>query len=386
MREHLDVIVIGAGQAGLAMGYHLRRQGSRFLLLDAADAPASAWRARWDSLRLFTPARHCALPGLPFPGDPDRYPTRDEVVDYLTGYARRFELPISLGSRVTAVRASDRGYRVEVGERVLTSDQVVVATGPFQTPRIPSFAAALAPEVAQLHSSAYRCPEQLLDGPVLVVGGGNTGLQIAEELAASREVHLAVGSRQLRLPQRPLGRDVFTYLTALGLMRVTAASPIGRRLRHRETLIGTSPRQVRRLGVRVHGRAVGATGRAVRFADGGAVEPRAVVWATGFGRDHRYLDVPGVLDEHGAVRHERGVTPARGLYVLGLPWLHTRGSALLGWVGQDAAHLAARIERCAREGDAPTREGAGRPRAASGCDIRVAPRSQGSAVPGGSAA
>jgi putative flavoprotein involved in K+ transport len=342
MSDHLDVIVVGAGQAGLAIGHFLAAQGRDFAILEAADAPAAAWRARWDSLRLFTPAGRDSLPGLPFPGDPKRYPTRDEVVDYLTGYAEHFALPVRCGTRVDAVERRGAAYVVAAGGEELTADQVVLATGPFQRPRVPGFAAGLGAGVPQVHSSDYRSPAQLPDGPVLVVGGGNTGLQIAEELVASREVHLAVGSRQLPLPQRLLGRDIFDLLTALGVFRVTAESRLGRRLSGRETLIGTTPRALAGRGVALRSRAVAADAGAVRFADGTSLAPAAVIWATGFDRDFSLLRVP-VLDERGAPVHRRGVTGAPGLYVLGMPWQHTRGSALLGWVGADAAYLAERI-------------------------------------------
>jgi putative flavoprotein involved in K+ transport len=344
MSDHFDVVVIGGGQAGLAIGHHLARQGRRFLILEAAGEPAAAWRSRWESLRLFTPARHCGLPGLPFPGDPDRYPTRDEVVDYLTRYARHFDLPVRFHSRVTAVRSAPAGYRVQTDSEVLSADQVVVATGPFQTPRTPVFARSLGSDVRQLHSSDYRSPDQAAVGPVLVVGGGNTGFQIAEELASTHETHLAVGSRQTPLPQRLFGRDIFSYLTAVGLLDITAESRLGRRLRDRETLIGSSPRRARRLGVQLRRRAVDAAGRTVTFADGSSLQPRTVVWATGFGRDYSFLDA-AALDADGSPLHRRGVTPLSGLYVLGMPWQHTRGSALLGWVADDAEHIAAHIAR-----------------------------------------
>jgi putative flavoprotein involved in K+ transport len=339
--EH-DVIVIGGGQAGLAIGHHLARRGRRFVILEAADGPAAAWRERWDSLRLFTSARHAGLPGLPFPGDPGHYPTRDEVVAYLTDYARRFELPVRYGSRVRALRRDGDGYLVELGDRTERAAHVVVATGPFQVPRVPAIAGGLDDEVVQMHSTAYRAPDAIPPGPVLVVGGGNTGYQIAEELAGSHEVHLSVGARQTPLPQRLLGRDLFTWLVALGLMRTRRDSRLGRRLRDRETLVGSSPRSARRQGVRLHGRTTGAEGRGVTFEDGARLEVAAVIWATGFGLDHSWIDVP-VFDAGGAVVHERGVTASPGLHLLGLQWQHTRGSALLGWVEDDAAFIAARI-------------------------------------------
>jgi putative flavoprotein involved in K+ transport len=341
--ERREVVVVGGGQAGLAIGYHLAQQGRDFTILEAADEPAAAWRERWDSLELFTPARYDALPGLPFPGDPDRYPTRDEVAAYLTDYARRFELPVELGSRVRSIRKVNGSYLVELDDRAYEADQVVVATGPFQVPFVPAIAERLDAEVVQLHSSAYRRPESIPVGPVLVVGGGNTGFQIAAELAGSHEVRLSIGSRQLPLPQRILGRDLFWYLEATGLIHKTRESRIGRRMEGRDTLIGSSPRTLRRrYGVELHGRAVDAAGSTVSFADGTQLDVRAVVWATGFRVDHSWIDLP-IFDGDGRVLHRRGVTESPGLYFLGLTWLHTRGSALLGWVKDDAEYIAQKI-------------------------------------------
>ncbi len=339
-----DVLVMGGGPAGRAAGHFLARAHLSFVILEAAGVPAAAWRDRWDSLRLFTPARFDALPGRPFPGDPDRYPTRDEVVEYLTEYAR--ELPIEYGARVTRVTASAGGYRVELADRVLEATQVVVATGAFQTPRAPAFAHALDGDLLHLHSSDYRNPAQIPDGPVLVIGGGNTGFQIAEELADTHEVHLSVGSRQTPLPQRVLGVDLFRVLTRSGAMRATVHSRIGRRVKDREVLIGSSPRSARRRGIQLHERTTAAERDTIRFADGTALRPRTIISATGFTRDYRWIDVP-VFDEAGAPVHTRGVTAAAGLYFLGLPWQHTRGSALLGWVKNDAEHLAGRIAEIA---------------------------------------
>jgi putative flavoprotein involved in K+ transport len=339
-----EVVVVGGGQAGLAIGYFLAQQGRDFKVLEADRVPAAAWRARWDSLKLFTPVRYSSLPGLPFPGDPDSHPTRDEVAAYLTDYARHFDLPVELGSRVRSIRRTDGSYLVELDDRTYEADQVVVAAGPFQVPFVPAIAERLGPSVVQLHSSAYRTPEDIPEGVVLVVGGGNTGFQIAEELSASREVHLSIGSRQTPLPQRLLGRDVFWYLEATGLIAKTTASRIGRRMQGRDTLIGSSPRALRRRhGVRLHGRAVDAAERTVQFSDGEKLDADAVIWATGFRVDHSWIDAP-VFDDDGRVVHRRGVTESPGLYFLGLSWLHTRGSALIGWVKDDAEHIARQID------------------------------------------
>jgi putative flavoprotein involved in K+ transport len=338
-----DVVVIGGGQAGLAVGYFLAKQGADFTILEAASEPAAAWRERWDSLKLFTSARFDSLPGMDFPGDPDRYPTRDEVADYLTGYARELDLPVELNSRARAVRRQGDGYLVELEDRAYEARQVVIATGPFQTPLVPPIAEGLGDDVVQMHSTGYRSPDSVPGGRVLVVGGGNTGFQIAEELSASHEVHLAIGSRQTPLPQRILGRDLFWYLDATGLLRKTTASRIGKLMRKREdTLIGSSPRRARRLGIRLHGRAVTAAGSTVTFADGDAVDVRGVIWATGFQVDHSWIDVP-VFDSDGRAVMERGVTTSPGLYFVGQLWQHTRGSALLGWVKDDAAYIADKV-------------------------------------------
>ncbi len=360
--DALDVLVIGGGQAGLAMGDHLKRGGRRFQIVDAGAAIGDAWRRRWDSLRLFTPAQYDNLPGLPFPMPPDTYPGRDDVAHYLETYASARELPVRLNTKVTSLTRSDGGYVARAGDDAFRARQVVVATGPFQVPFVPSIAPGLDPDVTQLHSAAYRNPGAVPSGRVLVVGAANSGCQIALELSATRSVALSVGQRIPTIPQRPLGRDVWWWATRLGLDRVTAASRLGRRLAGRDQVIGTGPRQLaRRHGVRIRPRATGATGRTVTFADGGAADYDAVVWATGFRADHAWIDVPGVHDAQGRIVHERGVTPSPGLYVLGLTWQHTRTSALLGWVAQDAAYVAERIASLHGQGAparAPAEEGA----------------------------
>jgi putative flavoprotein involved in K+ transport len=342
--DALDVVVVGGGQAGLAVGYFLAQQGCKFAILEAADEPGAAWRTRWDSLKLFTPVRYSGLPGLPFPGDPDSYPTRDEVASYLTEYAQHFALPVALGSRVRSVRPAEDGYLVEVEDRSYAADQVVVATGPFQVPFVPAIADGLDEGVVQIHSTRYRAPRDLPDGPVLIVGGGNTGFQIAEELSATREVHLSIGSRQTPLPQRIIGRDLFWYLEKTGAMRKSTDTRIGHRLEGRDTLIGSNPRTLReRHGVRLHPRATEASGRTIRFSDGTELDVGAAIWATGFRHDHSWIDAP-IFDDRRRVVHRRGVTDSPGLYFLGLTWQHTRGSALIGWVGDDAAYIADQVK------------------------------------------
>jgi putative flavoprotein involved in K+ transport len=340
----LEIVVVGGGQAGLAIGYFLARQGRTFAILEAAEEPAAAWRTRWNSLKLFTPARYSSLPGLPFPGDAGAYPRRDDVASYLSEYARHFTLPVVLGSRVRSVRRTEDRYRVQLEDRSYTADQVVIATGPFQAPVVPAIADTLGQDVFQIHSTRYRAPTDLPDGPVLVVGGGNTGFQIAEELSGSRQVHLSIGSRQTPLPQRIFGRDLFWYLEKIGAMRKSTDTRIGRRLQGRDSLIGSTPRTLsKRHGVRLHPRAVEASGSTVCFSDGRQLDVSAVIWATGFRNDHSWIDAP-IFDDRQRVAHRRGVTRSPGLYFLGLTWQYTRGSALIGWVGDDAAFIAEQIK------------------------------------------
>jgi putative flavoprotein involved in K+ transport len=353
--EHYDVVVVGGGQAGLALGYYLAQQGRRFLILEREHDVAPAWRDRWDSLTLFTSRAYDSLPGLDFPGDPGGYPTREEVLAYLQSYASHFDLPVRLGTAAKRLSLDGARFVIEIEEGCIAADQVVIATGPFQESRVPAIAERLAPEVVQMHSTAYRRPTDLPAGRTLVVGGGNTGYQIAHELAASRETHIAIGTRQAPLPQRLLGRDVFFFLTKTGLIYKSLDSRLGRRMSQKETLVGPLKKVARRLGVISHGRATEASDHTVTFADGTRLEVDGVVWATGFRYDHSWIDLP-ITDADGRIEHHRGVTEVPGLYTLGLQWQYTRGSALLGFVKDDAAYIAHQI--AARAGSAGPAHGA----------------------------
>lgn len=367
VQDALDVIVIGAGQAGLAVAWHLAQQHARFVVLDAAPQLGHSWRTRWDSLRLFSPAQYDSLPGMDFPAALDTYPGKDDVADYLTGYAEQFQLPILLGHRVTRLQhhPTTNGQRpvftVHTSHGPLRARQVVVATGAFQKPHRPSLADALDDRVVQVHSAHYRNPDQLPPGPVLVVGAGNSGLQIAEELAThptatgssdkdrgpERPVHLAVGATPPQLPQRFAGRDLFWWLSTTGAITRPATSLLVRRMRARgDVVIGTNLSRVKSLGVTARSRVTGAGPLGVEFADGTRLAPASVIWSTGFTADYTWMDVPGVITDTprgGTVIHKRGVTAVPGLYFIGLPWQHSRGSALLGFVRHDAAWLADRL-------------------------------------------
>jgi putative flavoprotein involved in K+ transport len=360
--ELLDVVVVGGSQAGLAIAWHLAREGLRFVVLEAAPEIGPTWRSRWDSLTLFTPTQYDALPGMPFPGPPDTYPGKDAVAGYLKAYAAAFDLPVRLNSPVTRLSQTDEGFKIHTQSEVFNARQVVVATGPFQQPFTPPAAQQLDASVTELHSAEYRNPRALPDGPVLVVGGGNSGFQIAEELAAAgRRVDLSIATKMPILPQRLAGKDLFWWLTRLGLLRVTADTRPGRRMSSRDFIIGSSRRRLKAAGVRFRPAVAGADGRTVRFADGSSLDAGIVIWATGYRPDYSWIHIPGVARD-GQVIHRRGVTEVPGLYFLGLTWQHTRGSALLGFVHHDAAYLAGLITGRDRAAEAaPTRPVSQRP-------------------------
>ncbi|WP_151083253.1 flavin-containing monooxygenase [Nocardioides cynanchi] len=351
-RTPLDALVIGAGQAGLAVGYHLARQGLRFLLVDAASEIGHTWATRWDSLRLFTPAEYSSLPGMAFPAARGTYPGKDEVASYLKTYAERFDLPVMPNTRVHHVDQPDDQqeglFRVATSQGTLWARQVIVATGPFQQPGIPAVAGGFAPDVTQLHSYAYRNPTDLPPGGagnVLVVGAGNSGLQIALEVARTHRVHLAVGTRPRAVPQRPWGRDLFWWLTKTGAVTRPSSSPVAAWFRKRggDLVIGTSWDDIDAAGIHIHPRLAAADGHTATCADQSQLDDvAAVVWATGFRPDYSWLNVPGVWDGH-QIAHHRGATSVPGLWFIGLPWQHTRGSALLGFVGADAAWVADQV-------------------------------------------
>ncbi|MGZ8597438.1 MAG: flavin-containing monooxygenase [Actinomycetota bacterium] len=335
---------MGGGQAGLAVGYHLAQRGLRSVILDAGPETGHVWRSRWDSLTLFTPSQYSSLPGMTFPSPRDTYPSKDEVAAYLQSYVSAFDLPVRLDATVTSLTKRDGTFVVTTTDDGFTARHVVVATGPFHVPFVPPVALDLDETVFQIHSAGYRRPTQLPEGHVLVVGGGNSGFQIAAELAATREVDLAVGRRVPSLPQRLLGKDLFWWLSAIGFMKVSTDSRLGRRLATRDVLIGSSPRGLRRSGVTMRKRLASAVGRRAIFDDGSEHDIDVIVWATGYRSDFAWIDIPGVKDVDGRIVHRRGVTDDPGLFFVGLTWQHTRGSALIGFVNDDAHFIADRID------------------------------------------
>lgn len=343
--ERVGTLVIGGGQAGLAIGQQLATRDADVLILDGEQQVGDVWRRRWDSLRLFTPARYCALPDSVFPAPPDHFPDKDEVADYLARYAERFDLPIRQDSRVTALRREGRRYVAEAGDLQVECDQVVLATGPFQRPHVPSLAVELSPDIVTRHSSAYRRPADLPEGPVLVVGAGNSGAQIAMELARDRKVWLA-GRSTGHLPRRVAGRDLFDWIWPV-MTRVTVESRLGRTLRTRigsggDALLGITEQALQATGVTRVGRLTQVRG-GYPVCEGTLLTPRSIIWCTGYMTDHRWIDLP-VCDADGKPQHQGGVAiDSPGVYFMGLRFQSRMNSSLLGGVGVDARAIATRV-------------------------------------------
>jgi putative flavoprotein involved in K+ transport len=354
----LDTIVIGGGQAGLAIGYHLVRQHRDIAILDAHDRVGDAWRLRWDSLRLFTPAKYDGLAGMPFPGDPLHFPSKDEQADYLETYAARFRLPVHTGIHVDRLWREDGHFVVSAGERRWMSENVVVTTGAFHEPRVPDLAGGLGASVVQLHSAEYRNPGQLQPGPALVVGLGNSGAEIALELSRTHSTSVS-GTPGGELPVRhgrAAARFVFPIVRFAGLHVLSLGSPIGRRVlpklaTHAAPLIRTRRKELAAAGVASVGRVTGVSDGLPVVADGRALAVTNVIWCTGFRSDFGWMHVPA-FDEAGRLRQWRGVVESvPGLYVLGLDFMYSINSDSLPGIVRDAAYLARRIaaERRASE-------------------------------------
>lgn len=334
----LDVLVIGAGQAGLAAGYWLRDSGLSYALLDAHRRVGEAWRQRYESLVLFTPRRYSALPGLDLPGDPEGYPTKDEMAEYLERYAANFRLQV-LEGRVTRLERLDGSFvaTTAAGERMVAG-AVIVATGAFQEPAIPEFAARLGSDIAQFSSTTYRHPAQVPPRRVIVVGDGATGRQIALDLAPSHQVFLAGGKKRNLVSQRLFGRDLFVWLDRLGVLSADRDSRIGQLLRARDPVPGKvdlNDAVLRRAGIEMCARLTGADGRTITFADGRVEAIDSVVWALGYRDQTSWMAISDAADERGFIQ-DRGRAPVPGLFHLGRSWQTSRGSALLLGVGRDA--------------------------------------------------
>jgi putative flavoprotein involved in K+ transport len=345
--EYVETLVIGGGQSGLAMGYHLSRLGLSYAIVDASDRIGDAWRNRWDSLRLFTPNRLNKLPGMPFPGFHWGFPSKNEMADYLESYARRFDIDVQTGLKIERLSRDGDRFVATAGGRRFEADNVVVAMSSWQKPRVPEFASELDPGIVQLHVAEYRNPDQLQEGPVLVVGAGNSGAEVAKEVARTHEVWLSgpdTGSIPFR-PESVAARILMPFIGRVIFHRVlTTSTPIGRRARPKmvstgEPLIRVKPKDLTEAGVERVPRVTGVEVGRPELEDGRRIDVANVVWCTGFHPGFSWIDLPA-LGSEGPV-HRRGIVESEpGLYFLGLKFLYSVSSEQIHGVGRDAAHIA----------------------------------------------
>lgn len=340
-----DVIIIGGGQAGLVMGYFLHKSNLSFLIVDKSTELGESWRNRYDSLTLFTPRGHSMLPGLTLTGNPKIYPTKNEIAAYLVDYANAFSLPIRLKTEVKELLKIDQGFKVVTVDNEITAKKIVIATGAFQRPFIPSFATALSSSVVQLHSSQYKNIHQLIEGPVLVVGAGNSGAQIAVEVSNEREVFLSVGHKIRFLPQDIGKKSIFWWIDKLGLYKAKVNTKIGQWIKNNpDPIFGYELRlKIKSEAIFVFRRVESINNDVFIFQDKRSVKVNNVIWATGFYRDYSWISIPLVINEEGGPIHNRGISNINGLYFIGLPWQTTRASSLLQGVGSDAVYLLKHI-------------------------------------------
>jgi putative flavoprotein involved in K+ transport len=357
--ERYDVIVIGAGQAGLATGYYLARRGIRFVILDGGSEIGEVWSKRWDSLRLFSPAKYSSLPGFAFPAAPFHLPTKDEVAAYFKAYAARFHLPVRLGIKVTRVYREGPQYFLETSAGRFTAQQVVIAIGTYHAPKLPAFAKDLDASIVQLHSSQYRNPQQIQIGKVLVVGAGSSGGQIAVDLAQTHDVYLA-GRDPGNAPRRFLGLDIYWWLYATGLGHLRRNSWLGRKMArsldrggsHGGGRVALSTRTILEAGVKWVPRVAGARNGLPVFDNGQVLDIQTIIWATGYRPDYHWIEGMPV-NRAGYPVHTRGVVEGEpGLYVMGLVFQYRMNSHMVGGVGRDAEYLGKVIaERLATSSD-----------------------------------
>jgi putative flavoprotein involved in K+ transport len=350
--EKVSTLVIGGGQAGLAMGYQLARRRLSFRILDAHDRVGDAWRKRWDSLRLFTPARYAGLPGMPFPASGDAFLGKDAVADYLEHYATHFQLPLSTGMKVNRLSKRDGRFLVETDKQHFEADQVIVAMANYQVPRVPSFASELDPNIVQIHSHHYRNPSQLKPGNTLVVGAGNSGADIAMEVAKTHPTWMS-GKESGHIPF-PID-TLFARLILFRLVRfighhvLTLGTPIGRKqhpelLTRATPLVRVKPKDLMNEGVERVERVVGVRNGRPLLAGDRTLDVANIIWCTGYEPGFSWIDLP-VFDQKGRPMHERGVVHrVPGMYFVGLHFLYAMSSATLIGVGRDAEHVAKAIE------------------------------------------
>lgn len=342
----IDVLVIGAAQAGLTAGYYLKKTKREFLIVDAGNHIGDSWLARWDSLRLFTPRPYCSLPGLKLSKDTDYYPTKFQIAQYLTRYAEKYRLPIQLNCRVISLTRRNALFEAVTDNEIIIAKKIIIATGSYADAYIPDVSNKLDEKIKQLHSSQYKNPSQFIAPRVVVVGGGNSAAQIAVELAKSKQVAVVSRRTPQYTPTHLLGLSIFTYVAASGLFNISKKSKLRSNAeRVGNYVIGTQLRDsIRHARIRhFNSKVIDATKQSLILQDGTNIPVEAVLWATGYKNNYKWIRIPGALSEDGLPLHHNGVSLVDGLYWVGLPWQRKLDSSLMHGVGKDARYVVGRI-------------------------------------------
>tara|TARA_R110001583_G_scaffold9997_1_gene46727 strand:- start:466 stop:1563 length:1098 start_codon:yes stop_codon:yes gene_type:complete len=338
-----DYIIVGAGQAGLAMAYQLKQANANFIILDSENEIGASWLKRWDSLKLFTPTEFNHLPGMDFPAAKGHYPDKHDVANYFKAYVKLFELPVKLATKVLKVVKSQHSFLLECAEKSYQCKQIIIASGPFHTPFIPPCHQALSSEVKQIHSRDYRNPEQLIAGDTLVVGAGDSGFQILQEIAqhdTSRQVFFSGSTNSLTIPQELLGKTLWWWFKLLGVLSVNKYTWLGKKIKQKmQPVIGINIKSLlAKSNVTAVGHTLGANENTLRCQHATLNSIKNIIWSTGFSADFSWID-DLELDLQGYPVNYRGVSTTQGMYFIGLPWMYTRGSATLGGVYKDVEYL-----------------------------------------------
>lgn len=341
-----DFIVIGAAQSGLAISYYLKKLNKKFILVDKGSEVGYSWLRRWDSLRLFTPSEFNNLPGMDFPKPNGYYPDKQEVAQYFKAYAKKFDFTIRLNCLIKKIKPIDDGYALFYDDGMMRARGVIVATGPFHIPYTPPFAKNIAAAVFQSHSNAYTNITQLQEGPTLVVGDGDSGYQILDEVSKTGKRTYFSGHTDVRnLPQEFAGKTLWWWFSVFGFLSFNRYSRVGKWLMHRkQPIIGTPTKAIlNRPNVSLVGRTLDADGNQVKTEKQTLTDVKNIIWATGYKPNFKWIEGLALDPEGYPVQH-RGVADQKNLFFIGLPWLYTRGSATLGGVGKDAEYLAGYIQ------------------------------------------
>ncbi|MFK8884423.1 flavin-containing monooxygenase [Bacillus velezensis] len=336
-----DTIVIGAGQAGISVGYYLKKSKQKFIILDKSHEVGESWKNRYDSLVLFTSRMYSSLPGMQLEGDKHGLPSKNEIAAYLKKYVERFDIPIQLQTEVISVQKLKNYFLIRTSREEYQTKNLVMAAGPFHTPNIPSISRDVADHIHQLHSSQYKHSKQLAPGNVLVVGGGNSGAQIAVELSKERVTYLACSNKPVYFPLWIGKRSIFWWFDKLGVLHASHTSILGKFIQKKgDPIFGYELKHaIRQKKIILKQRVIAGKQNEIIFKDSSLLEVNNVIWATGFKNPLCWMKIEGVLDKEGRIIHHRGVSAVEGLYFIGLPWQHRRGSALLQGVGNDAEYI-----------------------------------------------